>query len=87
MIGKAARLSAEEIEMGLINPNSLAQLHIALLKVFDLFIFYICLFWGEKLHLVVCFDFLPIKFLFEKISGFNRIAPSMDCIRSWVGLM
>ncbi|KAM1776861.1 hypothetical protein ACFX11_043605 [Malus domestica] len=32
VIGKAARLSAEEIEMGLINPNSLAQLHIALLK-------------------------------------------------------
>lgn len=38
MIGKAARLSAEVIEMGLINPNSLAPLHIALLKVFDLFI-------------------------------------------------
>lgn len=36
MIGKPAKLSAEEIEMGLITPkDSLAQLHIALLKVFD----------------------------------------------------
>ncbi|KAB2614506.1 remodeling and spacing factor 1 [Pyrus ussuriensis x Pyrus communis] len=32
VIGKSARLSAEEIEMGLMNPNSLAQLHIAMLK-------------------------------------------------------
>lgn len=36
MIGKLTKVSAEEIEMGLITPNdSLAQLHIALLKVFD----------------------------------------------------
>lgn len=36
MIGSGLKLSAEEIEMGLIKPNSsLAQLHIALLKVFS----------------------------------------------------
>ena len=45
MIGSGLRLSAEEIEMGLIKPNSsLAQLHIALLKVFTrIYIYSQCL--------------------------------------------
>lgn len=38
MVGKASKISAEEIEMGLINPGgALAQLHIALLKVKNFF--------------------------------------------------
>lgn len=40
VIGKSLRISAEEIERGLIKPeSSLAELHIALLKVEDLFLY------------------------------------------------
>lgn len=40
VIGGGLKISAEEIEAGLVNPDtSLAQLHITLLKVFDLFLF------------------------------------------------
>lgn len=43
LIGKSLRISAEEIEKGLIKPDSsLAELHIALLKVED-FCFFVCL--------------------------------------------
>lgn len=52
MIGKLTKVSAEEIEMGLITPNdSLAQLHIALLKVFDPH--YLCFDW---LDFTICHE-------------------------------
>lgn len=48
VIGKSLRISAEEIEKGLIEPeSSLAELHIALLKVDDFF-------FGLFLHIFKC---------------------------------
>jgi hypothetical protein len=42
VIGSDLKLSAEEIEMGLIKPDSsLAQLHIAILKVFYSYYIYL----------------------------------------------